>query len=129
MARVVLILFGVLYLVLGVWCIVAPEATAQKVGFDLVGGAGRSEFITVYGGLEIALGIFFLWCGLDERLRRAGLLLAAISSACLAVARSATLVFVPDVPGSTYPFYAAEIVMTVVAGAALVRHARTASSR
>jgi len=124
MTRWVLILFGLLYLVLGVWCTVAPESTARAVGFELVGGAGRSEFIVVYGGLELALGAFFLLCGLDASLHRAGLLLATISSFCLAIARAATLLLVPDVPDSTYPFFAAEVVMSLAAGAAYLRFAR-----
>ena len=124
MVRAVLVLFGLLYLVLGIWCIAAPESTARKVGFELVGGAGRSEFIVVYGGLEVALGAFFLLCGLDASLRRAGVLLAAISSFSLAIARVATLLLVPDVPGSTYPFFAAEVVMSLVAGAAWIRSVR-----
>jgi hypothetical protein len=124
MARVVLCLFGALYLVLGVWCIVAPEVTARKVGLELVGGAGRSEFIVVYGGLEIALGVFFLWCGRDPALWRAGLFLALISSACLAIARTATLVLVPDVPESTHPFFAAEVAMALVSASAFWVHAR-----
>jgi hypothetical protein len=125
MARTVLGLFGLLYGVLGIWCIVAPEATARKVGFELLGGAGRSEFYVVYGGLEIALGIFFLVCGFDTALFRAGLLFALISSACLAVTRAATLLLVPGVPRSTWPFFAAEVVMTAVAAFAFFRFVRT----
>lgn len=38
-----------------------PDKTAMAVGLTLDPGAGQSEFLTVYGGLELALGISFLW--------------------------------------------------------------------
>ena len=126
MAKVVLGLFGLLYAALGVWCIVAPEMTSKKVGLYLVGAAGKSEFIVVYGGLEIALGVFFLVCGFDPQLNRAGLLLAVISSVCLALARTATVLLVPCVPRSTFTFYAAEVAMAAVAGVAFYIHLRSA---
>ncbi|MCA8951121.1 MAG: hypothetical protein KDE27_16565 [Planctomycetes bacterium] len=48
---------GVVYLALGIWCTIAPRSTAAGVGFELRGGAGMSEFVTVYGGLEVGLGL------------------------------------------------------------------------
>ena len=35
--------------------------TSASVGFDLHPGKGQSEFLTVYGGLEVGLGLVFLW--------------------------------------------------------------------
>ena len=60
-ARFFLGFTGFIYLLLGIWCAVAPEKTAKGVGFELQPGQGQSEFFTVYGGLEVGLGIFFLW--------------------------------------------------------------------
>jgi hypothetical protein len=128
MARIVLWLFGLLYVILGIGCIVAPTTASRKVGFELVGGAGRSEFIVVYGGLEIALGIFFLVCGWEPQFQRAGILLALLSSACLALARAATLLFVPDLPRITYTLFTVEVLMTAVAALAFYLDARSSSS-
>jgi hypothetical protein len=124
MSKIVLLAFGVLYFVLGVWCFSSPQETARKIGFDLVGGAGRSEFMTVYGGLEIALGVFLLICGMNAGLHHAGLLFALISSACLMLARVATLVVVEGVSRTTWLFFATEVVMTLVAALAFGMHVR-----
>ncbi len=61
MARVFLTFVGVAYILLGLWCAIMPEQTSNAVGFSLQSGAGDSEFLTVYGGLEIAIGSIFLW--------------------------------------------------------------------
>ncbi|QDV73941.1 hypothetical protein [Botrimarina mediterranea] len=58
-ARVFLYVLAILYIGLGIWCAVAPSTTSKKVGFERIGEAGRSEFMTVYGGLEVGMGIMF----------------------------------------------------------------------
>ncbi|APZ92270.1 hypothetical protein [Fuerstiella marisgermanici] len=58
--QIYLSIVGLLYLGLGIWCSVSPQETSTKVGFQLVGGSGRSEFLTVYGGLEFGIGLLLL---------------------------------------------------------------------
>lgn len=55
-----LTLVGLMYVALGIFCAVAPAKASATVGFTLNGGAGSSEFLTVYGGLEIGMGLAFL---------------------------------------------------------------------
>ncbi|QDU73952.1 hypothetical protein Pan97_09520 [Bremerella volcania] len=59
-ARIFLAIVGAAYLILGIWCAVAPAQTSKSVGFDLEPGSGQSEYFTVYGGLEFAWGLIFL---------------------------------------------------------------------
>jgi len=61
MARIFLAIVGGAYLLLAVWCAVKPEQTAASVGYELRAGSGRSEYFTVYGGLQAGLGLLFLW--------------------------------------------------------------------
>ncbi|WP_298862971.1 DUF4345 family protein [uncultured Gimesia sp.] len=61
MTRIFLALMGILYVLLALWCAIAPESTSQSVGFTLQPGSGQSEFLTVYGGLELGLALVFLW--------------------------------------------------------------------
>ncbi len=56
-SRVFLFAVSILYIGLGVWCAVAPATTSAKVGFERIGEGGRSEFLTVYGGLEVGIGL------------------------------------------------------------------------
>lgn len=61
MTRFFLAAVGITYLGLGLWCAALPEKAATSVGFQLQPGQGQSEFLTVYGGLEVGLGLVFLW--------------------------------------------------------------------
>jgi hypothetical protein len=124
MSRAILLLFGALYLALGAWCLLAPSTTSRKVGLELIGATGRSEFLVVYGGLELAMGAFFLWCGLDGSLHRAGLLFALLSSTALALTRFGTLLVLPGIQRGTYVFFAVEVLMAAVAAFGFLRHWR-----
>ena len=59
--KVFLGVVGTAYLVLAIWCMIAPGTTAQAVGFELQPGSGQSEYLVVYGGLQLGLGCFFIW--------------------------------------------------------------------
>ena len=59
-SKALLAVVGIIYIGLGIWCAVAPAKTSKIVGFSLAPGTGQSEFLTVYGGLEVALGLLFL---------------------------------------------------------------------
>ena len=59
-ARVYLALVGLLYAWLALYCTLAPAEAARKVGLEPVGDSGRSEFLTVYGGLELGLALVLL---------------------------------------------------------------------
>ena len=61
MARIFLAIVGAAYLLLAAWCALKPEQTSASVGYELRAGSGRSEYFTVYGGLQAGLGILFLW--------------------------------------------------------------------
>ena len=64
--RAFLAIVGALYAGLAAWCAVAPASTSKTVGFELQGGSGRSEFLTVYCGLELGMALVFLlrvWAG------------------------------------------------------------------
>lgn len=59
-AKSYLVIVALLYLGLSLWCSLSPAVTSQKVGFELKGGSGQSEFLTVYGGLEFGLALILL---------------------------------------------------------------------
>lgn len=48
-----------LYLVFAVWCTVGMSRTAPAMGFAALTSGGRSEYLAIYGGLQIGLAIAF----------------------------------------------------------------------
>ena len=76
-----------MYLFLGVWCAVSPDKTSGVVGFELVGGSGKSEFLTVYGGLEIGMAMIFLLPILHQRFLEYSLLSCLLLHANLVLFR------------------------------------------
>lgn len=59
-ARIYLAIVGLLYAGLALYCAGKPAEAARKVALAPDGAAGRSEFFTVYGGLEFGLAIALL---------------------------------------------------------------------
>ena len=103
-----LTVLGAAYIALGLWCAASPESTAASVGFSLTGGSGRSEWVTVYGGLQTGLGIAMIVCGLTPNLKLGGLAFAAIFSCGLVLFRTPTLLALQVKP-LTYGFAATEV--------------------
>jgi hypothetical protein len=83
-----------MYLVLGVLCAVRPQSLAEFVGFQLAPG-GTSEFMTVYGGLEFGLGLFFAWCAWNPDYLRTGVVFSVLLYLPLALVRVTSLALAP----------------------------------
>ncbi|MHA3883708.1 DUF4345 family protein, partial [Staphylococcus epidermidis] len=118
-AKITLYFFGILYVLLGVWCAAAPEKTSKAIGFTLNNSSGFAEYMTVYGGLEVGLGLFFLFCATRDDLRLAGVYLAFISSFCLFSFRSLSFYLKSDFEPITIITFCVEISLTILGGLAL----------
>ncbi len=73
LAQGFLLLQGVTFFGLGVWFLIEPTTLASAIGLLPESPAGLAELRAVYGGLEIALGIFLVVTGF--RANWAGILL------------------------------------------------------
>ena len=102
LARGFLTLVGFLYLGLGLYCALSPAAAAKKVSLAPQGDNGTSEFVTVYGGLEVALAAIFLLPWLAPDATRFCLLTCLIIHGGLVLSRSATLLVLEDLGGAIY---------------------------
>lgn len=80
-------LFGCLYLVSGLWCAFQSELAAKFLGFELLTGLGRSEFLSVYGGLQLGIGAAMLVSSFKAEYLEAGVYFSAIFSSFLALFR------------------------------------------
>jgi hypothetical protein len=109
-----LALNGVLYVVLAVWCSVAPVTTAAFLGLAWSNAGGAMEYLAVYGGLQGGLGVFFLLSLWQADLRRAALWLCCCAYAGLVVLRTlAALSQGFDTMGNAVAPYVLESVLLV----------------
>ena len=116
--RIFLAVVGAAYLVLAIWCAVLPESTSRAVGFTLQPGSGQSEFYVVYGGLQLALVIAFLWPVRRPDETESVLRLCCLIHTCLVAFRTASLLRF-DVTGmTTYALAGGEWIILI--GAILV---------
>lgn len=102
MTRAFLTIVGVAYVALAAWCSVAPKQTSQSVGFSLTPGSGQSEFLVVYGGLELALGLIFLWPLWRPQEVVFPLLVCMIVHGCLVLFRTMSFFLFSGISGMTY---------------------------
>lgn len=92
---------AVLYFGLGVWCAANPAGTSEAIGYALTNGSARSEYLTVYGGLELGMAAFFAWCAWKPELRGAGLLFGVASYGGIVLFRAASVLRIEGV--GTFP--------------------------
>jgi hypothetical protein len=102
MARIFLAIVGGAYLLLAAWCAARPEQTAASVGYDLASGSGRSEYFTVYGGLQIGLGLLFLWPLIRPESTPTVLTACLIVHAAIVVFRSLSFALFADIRSTTF---------------------------
>ena len=111
MARIFLAVVGAIYILLAVWCMAQPEKTAGSVGFNLKPGSGQSEYFTVYGGMQLALGLLFLVPVVWPDMLSTTLLISLVFHGCLVLCRTISFALFSGVANPTWYFAASEWVL------------------
>ncbi|TWU29626.1 DUF4345 family protein [Bythopirellula polymerisocia] len=111
MTRTYLAIVGIIYLLLALWCALQPTKTAGSIGFELRPGSGESEYFTVYGGLQLALGLVFLLPMVRPEFTSASLLVCLLVHASLAIMRTLSLLLFSGVANPTWYFAATEWIL------------------
>jgi hypothetical protein len=114
-SKIFLALVGVVYLALAAWCAIKPETTAQALGLRLDPGAGQSEYFTVYGGLQLAMGLLFLWPFLDATVLPYSLMTCLLIHGSLVLMRSIAFLLFTGIPTTTIGFAALEWIIFLAA--------------
>ena len=109
MTRLFLAVVGAAYIVLGLWCVLRPAQTSAAIGYRLEPGNGQSEFVTVYGGLELALGALFLLPLAARDATGWTLLACLVIHVALAVFRLLTLAIYPGTSATIHVIAVLEI--------------------
>ena len=124
MPKVFLALVGLLYVGLAAWCVAQPETTSQKVGFTRNPGQGESEYLVIYGGLQLSLGLLFLLPLMRETALSTMLLACVIVHACLVTFRMYSFTQYSAFPKMTYQLATGEVVILVLSAVMLWLHSR-----
>lgn len=114
MTRFYLAVVGLLYIGLALWCSFDPATTSKKVGFTLNGDSGQSEFLTVYGGLEFAMGLIFLLPLLRPEATSFSLLSCLLIHGSLVAFRTISFVLYRNISGMTTSLATGEWVILIV---------------
>jgi hypothetical protein len=117
MTRIFLAAVGAAYIALGLWCTLRPAQTSAAVGYQLQPGSGQSEFVTVYGGLELALGALFLLPLLHRDATGWTLLACLVIHVTLALFRVPTLFLFPGVSRTILAIAVLEVSIALVSAA------------
>ena len=125
--RIVLAAIGLAYVALAVWCAVYPEQTSRSVGLQRSPGSGASEYLTVYGGLQLGLGLVFLLPLLHPATLSTVVLASVLIHLAIVAARLSSLVMYSGISRTTCLLAAVEAVILVVS-ALLLWHTGTGST-
>lgn len=115
MSRLFLAITGLLYLGLSLWCSLDPVTTSEKVGFEVQPGSGQSEFLVIYGGLEMALAVLFLAPLFNRQYVSAALQVCIVVHVCLVIFRSIGFLLYAGFAPMTYQLAAGEWIILILA--------------
>lgn len=113
--RVYLLINAGLYLLFAVWCAASPAKTAASVGLSLASPSGVSEYVTVYGGLQFGVAMFFLVAGVMSKYEQAGVLFAMLFYGGLVAFRLGTFLVLSGIGRTTFLFAGLELVLGAAA--------------
>lgn len=113
MQRIFLACVGAAYLLLAAWCVFQPARTSEAVGFKLIPGSGDSEYLVVYGGLQVGLGLVLLRPLLHTADTALCLWICIVIHASLVVFRTASLIAYSGIGFTTYSLAATEWVILI----------------
>ena len=115
MARIFLIIAGLMWLAYGIYMLIAPGALAATAGVAALNTTGTIELRAMYGGLEGAVGLLALWGAFDPRLRHAGLAALAFTCTGLGAIRLTSAVLAGEFSTYTKQGLGLEIPLSLVA--------------
>lgn len=92
MSSAYLYLNALLYLLFAVWCTVAPAKTSASLGYQSLSAGGHSEYLVLYGGLQLGLAIGFFLAARNPEWTRAGIAFSLALYAPIVLFRLVTVI-------------------------------------
>jgi len=125
-AKTYLTIVSLLYFGLAFWCTCAPATTSQKVGLSLSNGSGKSEFMTVFGGLEFGLALVLIVFAWRPGMASEGVLVCVLIHAALVMFRTVSLFWFSDIEPMTWKLALGEwVILLLGLGAMFLSHKST----
>lgn len=78
MAAIYLWLNAALYTLFAILCTINLSGTSAALGYRSLNASGTSEYLTIYGGLQLGLAALFAWTAYHGELHRTGIVLAIL---------------------------------------------------
>lgn len=125
MLKVYLYFNALLYALLAVWCTLMPAQTAAAVGFQVLDKSGQSEYLVIYGGLQLGMAFLFAYFARTDQPRN-GLVLSLAFYVPIVIYRAFTLANLWPVQATTT---ALAVLEWLLLGAALYLWARQRGGR
>ena len=91
MTKLYLSVNAVLYLALAVWCTLKHQQTSAASGYLTLNESGHSEYLVVYGGLQLGLAIFYAYLALRPEYASLGVIFSVILYAPIVLYRVITV--------------------------------------
>ncbi|HHH29199.1 MAG TPA: DUF4345 domain-containing protein [Polyangiaceae bacterium] len=122
-SRFFVVVSALIYLGIGLWCIVDPVGMMADVGLTVEGANGTVEIQAMYGGLQLGMALFLAWCAAAEQRVRIGVAAVTLSIGGLGTGRM--LSFLAQMPADTlHPMLIPVELSALVLGAFLLWRTR-----
>jgi hypothetical protein len=113
--KLYLLINAALYLFLAIGCTVKHTSTAAGSGYVELNNSGHSEYLVIYGGLQLGLAAIFGYLGFNAEYHRLGLLMALMFYVPIVLYRGVTILLYKPVGTVTLAVGALEAVLLIAA--------------
>jgi hypothetical protein len=103
-----------LYALFAAWTTLSPLQTSSSMGFEVLSNSGRSEFLVVYGGIELGFALFFALTAWNSQWQRLGVIFAVCLYAPIVLYRLITVWQFWPVKPLTLQVGALEVILLIV---------------
>ncbi len=110
-----LLVNSALYALFALWCTLKATNTATNLGYVTLNNSGRSEYLVIYGGLQVGLAILFFLLARDAAHHKLGMLISLGIYAPIVIYRWLTIWKFSPVSPMTLYVGALETVLLIVA--------------
>ncbi len=94
-------------------CLFDPFGTANYLGYDFLNNSGKTEYLSVYVGMEIGFAVFFGICSFYEKLNLGGLLFAVCIYVGLMITRTLGALYFGHIANVTYMVGSSEYLLGI----------------